>query len=94
MRPSQYNYLKRMWTRQLANRGESVLAKIILFPFRLCILVFLSMLYAGSLILFYGTQILFKLIFEFLKLIFSFVKFLFKLFISLCKDFINKNNTK
>lgn len=90
MRPSQYNYLKRSFTRTMSNRGEEIISKIILFPFRLMILVFLVMLYAGFLILYYGTQILFKIIFKLLKFIFSFLKSAFKGFIVFSKQYISK----
>ena len=90
MRPSHYNYMKRAFTRSMANKGEGIIMKIILFPFRVCILVFLSMMYAGFFVLYYGTQIVLKFLFEFLKVIFKFIKDFFVSFISLIKKQDNK----
>lgn len=94
MRPSHYNYMKRAFTRNMANRGESIIKKIILFPFRVCIFVFLTMLYVGFLVLYYGTLIVLKILFELLKLFFKFLKSFFIGLVLFAKDFYKKNYYK
>ena len=77
MIPSQYNYIKRMWTRNILNKKRGIFLNIFLLPFKICILSALTIIYAGLIFTFLGIQILFKLIFEFIKIIFKF-----------CADFI------
>lgn len=74
MRPSNYNYLKRMWTRSYCNRKRGIISYILLFPFKLIILIMASVVIAGFYVLFYGGLFLLKAIWEFLKLFFCFFK--------------------
>ena len=70
MRPSNYNYLKRMWTRSYCNRKRGIISYILLFPFKLIILISASVIMVG----FYGVLFLLKAIWEFSKLFFQFLK--------------------
>ena len=72
MKPSQYNYIKRMWTRNMSKSNERLLSKIILFPFRITLIVFLTMVYACFIFSFIVFQIIFKIIYEILKFLFNF----------------------
>ena len=74
MRPSNYNYLKRMWTRSYCNRKRGIISYILLFPFKLIILISASVIMVGFYILFYGVLFLLKAIWEFSKLFFQFLK--------------------
>ena len=70
MRPSQYNYLKRTFTRTMA-KNNGCLMDFILLPFKICIFIIIGMVIASFYVLYYA-------IIYFLKFIFAFAKFLFK----------------
>lgn len=85
MRPSHYNYLKRMWTRNFFNKKEKIISKIIFFPFRILILVTITIIYAGFIFLFLVIQIIVKFIYEMLRILFIFLMDLVIGFIKILK---------
>lgn len=91
MRPSNYNYLKRMWTRSYCNRKRGIISYILLFPFKLIILIMASVVIAGFYVLFYGGLFLLKAIWEFLKLFFCFFK---DLIVGIYRIIKNQNNNE
>lgn len=94
MRPSQYNYLKRTFTRSMAKQNNFSILSLIFFPFRFCIFIVVCLMYVGILVLFYGSKIILKILFKFLKFFFSFLKnFFIGLFIFI-KNFYKKNYYK
>lgn len=89
MRPSQYNYIKRTFTRSMANINSFSIWNILLFPFRICLIITVCIMYAGILVLFYATKIVFKIIFNFIKFLFKYLWLGFIGFIFFSKKYIN-----
>ena len=90
MRPSQYNYLKRAFTRNMAKRNSFLVWNILFFPFRLCLIIVVYAIYVEILVLYYATKIIFKL----LKFIFKFLKNFFVGLFMFIKEFYKKNYYK
>ena len=82
MLPSQYHYIKRMWTRNYPRRGPGILSRIFWFPLKLVAFIII----AGIMISFYviaiSAWILLVFIWELLKI---FAKFFKDLFVGLSK---------
>lgn len=72
MRPSNYNYLKRMWTRNYPKRGSGIISNIVLFPFKLCIFIVIVVIMTGLYIVYGAILFLLKFILEFSKVFFKF----------------------
>lgn len=93
MRPSQYNYIKRAFTRTMSQKRGSAIIDLILFPFRLSLYLLLFVIVTGFYILYYGTKIVFKLLFKFIKFLFKYLGMAFVGLIIFSKKYI-KNEIK
>ena len=94
MLPSQYHYIKRMWTRNYPRSRKGIISTFLLFPFKLCILIIASMIMIAFYILFYGTLFILKCIWEFIKVLFIFFKDLFVSLYSIVKNNPTDKSTK
>ena len=69
MRPSNYNYIKRIWIRNFPGFGIKRISNIIFFPFKLCLFVVLMIIITGLYTIFYLSLIILGIFWELIKLI-------------------------
>lgn len=91
MRPSNYNYLKRMWTRNYPKRGRGIISTIFWFPFKLCIFILLAGAMTALYIVAFAVWFILRGIWEFTKVFFAFLKDLFVGIININRN--KKNDT-
>ena len=72
MLPSQYHYIKRIWTRNYHKRGSGIIYNIVLFPLKLCIFIVIVVIMTGLYIVYGAILFLLKFIWEFSKVLFNF----------------------
>lgn len=82
MLPSQYHYIKRMWTRNYPRRGPGIISSIFWFPLKLCVFIFIAMIMTAFYILGIVAWGLLVFIWELIKI---FVKFFKDLLVGLFK---------
>ena len=74
MLPSQYHYIKRMWTRNYPRRGPGIISKIFWFPLKLCVFIIIEMIMTAFYVIGIAAWIMLLFIWQFLKVLFLFFK--------------------